>query len=80
MAVIKNTNSDQQPEEPKVAHLLQNHVNISQYADLKGVARKSVYRKIKNGEIVMDKIGKVEPFIELIDYEKYKDVHFIKKG
>lgn len=59
--------------------IIDNYVNITQYADLMNVSRRRVYEKINEGAIVLEKIGK-DGLIELIDYNKYKDIKFTRKG
>lgn len=54
--------------------LLPNHVTIYEYAKLKKIYPPGVYRAIKNGRIIPDRVGKSE--ITMIDFEKYKDVEF----
>lgn len=58
----------------KKQHHLPNHVDIAEYAKIKGVARGSVYGHIEKGDIIPDVIGRAKK--PMIDLEKYLDFDF----
>lgn len=59
---------------PKPKQHLPNHVDIAEYAKIKGVARTSVYLQIDKGKIVPDLIGRAKK--PMIDLEKYLNFDF----